>query len=156
MTAYTHQTQITGIHKLPLYGALAVVIFAVAAIAFSSWTGKGRVGKIIIAPVVERSITFRNDANGTVRVIDADTQAQVAAFGTGEGAFMRAAIRSMSLNRTSQGVAYTLPYTVARLADGKLVIIDPATEHSITLNAFGRVAMEPFAQMLPNTSQNRP
>ncbi|MEO0410338.1 MAG: photosynthetic complex assembly protein PuhC [Pseudomonadota bacterium] len=155
MTAHTHQNQITGVHKLPLYGALAVVIFSVAAIAISSWTGQGRVGRTIGTPVAQRDIMFRNDASGTVQVLDAQTRAQVATFDVGEGAFLRAAIRSMSLNRSSQGVDYTLPYTVSQSADGKLAVIDPATGHSISLNAFGRVAIESFAKILPNSPKNR-
>lgn len=150
--AAQRKDEITGIHRLPLFGALAVVVFAIIAVSGAVLTGSGKVQRTIGDPVVDRTITFRNDADGFVSVLDADTRETIASFGIGEGAFVRMSVRSMTLKRKSKGVRYDLPYRLVRTAEGKLSMIDPATGHFIKLNAFGSVAMSSFLKFLPDHS----
>lgn len=148
------QDEITGIHKVPLYGALGVVVLSIVLICFAVVTGKGQVGRTIGKPAVERAISFRTNATGEFSVLDAETAETLGSFGTGAGAFIRMSVRSMTLNRTSKGIPYDLPYRLVRTADGKMSFIDPETGHFIKLNAFGSVAMTSFSQFLPNPSEN--
>ncbi len=147
------QAQITGTHKLPLYGALAVVIFALIMVTGSLATGSGKVARTIGMPVVERELVFRDDAAGVVSVLDAHSRQIIAQFGVGEGAFVRMSVRSMSLNRISHKVRQDLPYRLVRTASGKLSFIDPVTGHFIKLNAFGSVAISSFSHLLPDHSE---
>lgn len=147
------QHEITGIHRLPLYGALAVVLFALVVVAGALVTDSGKVGRTIGEPVAERTIGFRDEAGGIVSVFDADTQQTLGRFGVGEGAFVRMSVRSMTLKRISKRVSHELPYRLVRTAEGKLSFIDPATGHFIKLNAFGSVAISSFSQFLPDHSE---
>lgn len=146
------QDEITGIHKVPLYGALSVVVLTVFLVGVSALTGKGTVGRTIGEPAIERSISFKTEAAGGFSVLDADTSEKIHSFGLGEGAFIRSSIRSMSLNRTSKRVQQNLPYRLVRTAEGKLSLIDPQTSHFIKLNAFGAVATTSFSQLLPDAA----
>lgn len=147
-----HQNEITGIHKVPLYGALAVVVLSVVLVLFSVATGKGTVGRTIGEPVMERTISFKTEPSGGFSVLDTDTSEKIQSFGLGEGAFIRSSIRSMSLNRTSKNVRQDLPYQLVQTAEGKLSLVDPETQHFIKLNAFGAVAMTSFSQLLADAS----
>lgn len=149
-----HQSsEITGIHKLPLYGALGVVVFAVVIVAFSVITGQGKVSASLGDPIAERTVHFRNDDGGVVSVLDAHSGEIVTQFGVGEGAFLRTTVRSMTLNRTAKGVHYSLPYRIVRTDTGQLSIVDPETNHFIQLKSFGPVATSSFSKILPKTGQ---
>ncbi len=146
--------EIKGIHRLPLYGAAAVVVFAVVAVLGSHVTDMGKVERSLGVPIADRSISFRNEANGAVTVLDADTQEEITQFGVGEGTFVRMSVRSMSLNRKSKRVSYNLPYRLVRTEAGKLSIVDPETGHFIKLNAFGSIALSSFSKILPETTES--
>ncbi len=145
--------QITGIHKLPLFGALAVVLLAIVTVVGSVSTGAGTVGRTIGVPVAERMIGFRDEAGGVVAVFDAETNETIGSFGVGEGAFLRMAVRSMTFQRTSKRIRYDLPYRLTRTDSGKMSFIDPQTGHFIKLNAFGPVAISSFSALLPDHSK---
>ena len=145
--------EITGIHKLPLFGALAVVLLALVTVIGSVSTGTGTVGRTIGEPVSERLIGFRDEAGGVVAVFDAETDQTIGSFGVGEGAFLRMAVRSMTFQRTSKRIRYDLPYRLTRTAEGKMSFIDPETGHFIKLNAFGPVALSSFGALLPDHSE---
>lgn len=153
MTQPKSQNEITGIHKVPLYGALAVVVFSLICVLGAVVTQSGQVGRTIGEPVLERTIAFRNDPSGVVTVLDANTQEALVQFGIGEGAFVRMSVRSMTLQRASQRVDHKLPYRLVQTAKGKLSFVDPETGHFIKLNAFGAVAMSSFSQLLPGHSE---
>lgn len=152
MTSDRHD-QITGFHKLPLFGALGVVLFSLTLVTVAVVTDSGRVERQIGNPVAERSITFRNESAGVVSVLDAETRETIGKFGIGEGAFVRMSVRSMTLNRTSKRVRHDLPYRLVQTSEGRLSIVDPATGHFIKLNAFGSVAMSSFSKFLPDHSE---
>lgn len=144
--------EITGIHKLPLFGALAVVVFAVITVVGALATDGGKVGRTIGEPAVERIIGFRDEAGGVVSVFDAETKETIGQFGIGEGAFLRMSVRTMTLQRTSKRIRHDLPYRLVRTAKGKMSFIDPQTGHFIKLNAFGSVAISNFEKLLPDHS----
>ena len=149
----TQHNQITGIHKLPLYGALGIVVLALVLVSLSVAMGKQTVGRTVGEATLERSIRFQTEPAGAFSVLDARTNEKIHSFGSGEGAFIRISIRSMTLNRTLQKVRYDLPYQLVQTADGKLSLIDTETGHFIKLNAFGSVATDGFAKLLSNQSQ---
>jgi len=140
-------------HAMPFYGILAVVVFCLALVTASVLTGKGRVRGSVGTPVIERSIAFKSTANGGFSVFDPVTGDAIKTYTLGEGAFIRSSIRSMSLNRSSNGVAQNLPYKLAKTAKGKLSLIDPETEHFIVLNAFGAVASDSYNALLTRQTE---
>jgi putative photosynthetic complex assembly protein len=149
------QDEITGIHKVPLYAALGVVVLSLVLVTTAVLTGKGRVERTIGQPALERSIRFKSEAAGHFSVIDAATNEKIQSYGSGEGAFIRTSIRSMTLNRTSKHVPPELPYRLIKSVDGSLILVDPETDHSIKLNAFGQVALTSFSQLFADDpSQN--
>ncbi|MEM8749459.1 MAG: photosynthetic complex assembly protein PuhC [Pseudomonadota bacterium] len=140
--------KIEGIHKLPLFGALAVVVLTVVVVIGAMQTDTGRVTRTIGEPIAERELLFRDGPKGTVIVRDAETKAVIATYGRGEGAFIRQSMRALSYNRTHYATERGQPYRLVKTAAGKLSIVDPVTGKFIKLNAFGAVAMEGFSALL--------
>ncbi|MEM6834000.1 MAG: photosynthetic complex assembly protein PuhC [Sphingomonadales bacterium] len=138
-----------GLHAAPLYGALGVVVIALILVTGTVLSGKKPAQSSAAEPAIERSIRFEAEAGGSFRAIDADTQVAIRSYGLGEGTFIRTSIRSMTRNRMSHRVAGHLPYRLVATEDGKLSLIDPETGMVIGLSAFGQVASNSFAALLP-------
>ena len=135
-------------HRLPLLAALAVVVLSLVVTVSTHFTGHGKVTRTIGVAAQERMIYFRDGRDGTVIVSDAQSRKVIARFGRGEGAFVRQSMRALSHNRLQQGVEKGQYYQLVQTAKGKLSIVDPVTGRFIKLNAFGKVAMDGFSQLL--------
>ncbi|MEM7570824.1 MAG: photosynthetic complex assembly protein PuhC [Pseudomonadota bacterium] len=145
-------TSFSGHHRWPLIGALCVIVFTVGIVAMSVATQRGQVHGSVGETRDERMITFRMEEAGAFSVIDANSEEAIGHYDVGEGAFIRSSIRSLSLNRTAQGVDYTLPYRLVRAVNGHVSLVDPHTGHFIKLNSFGPVAVNSFTPFLPDPS----
>ena len=141
-------TEITGIHKLPLYGAFGVAVLTLVLVTVFVFSGAKPVA-IASSPVIEaRELLFRDGTNGEVLVYDAETRQKLASFGKGDGAFLRISMRGMTRKRISGEHDLASPYTLVKTEDGNLYVKDPLSSHKIRINAFGSVAIENFSQFL--------
>jgi len=103
-----------------------------------------------LTPVVaERLLSFRDRADGTVLIIDADSGEQIESFSAGEGSFLRGIMRALVRMRRSAEVNSNMPFLLTRHSDGRLRISDPQTGESIDLGAFGPDNIVVFARLLP-------
>lgn len=146
--------KIEGIHKLPLFGALAVAALTLFVVAGAQFSDAGKVTRTIGTPVQERALIFRDGKNGNVVVRDATTKIVLAKYGRGQGAFVRQSMRALSHNRLQRDNEKGQPYRLVRTAGGKLSIVDPVTGKFIKLNAFGKVAMTDFLALLNHRTNN--
>lgn len=141
--------EITGIHKLPLYGALAVVVLALLLVV-GSVLSNGPVSGNAQATVEERSLYILDEENGELAVYDARTKESLGRFTKGEGAFVRISMRSLVRMRTLKELDLNLPFKLVKSENGDLRITDPASGENIRVNAFGPIAIESFAKFLPS------
>ncbi|MEM9277455.1 MAG: photosynthetic complex assembly protein PuhC [Pseudomonadota bacterium] len=140
--------EITGIHKWPLFGALALVVFSLLLVFGSVISGVEPVGFNNSPTVTERSLLFRDGNNGEVLVFDADSFQALATFEKGEGAFVRISMRGMARQRINRELDLLSPFQLMKTENGNLYILDPLSDHKIRINAFGPVATKSFSQFL--------
>lgn len=150
----THQNnEISGVHKWPLLGALGLVLLTLMLVIGSVLTKKEAASNT--QTLSERSLYFLDGHEGRVVVYDAKTKKKIASFSKGEGAFIRISMRSMMRQRTLKKIDHTLPFKLIKTGDGNLSITDPQSGDRIRINAFGRVAVESFAQFLPHNQPSQ-
>ena len=108
-----------------------------------------------LAQIVEqRSLRFSDGAAGLVKVQDAGDDRIVASISPGTENFIRGVIRSFARERRSLDIEPELPFLLARHADGRLTIEDPATGRQIELQAFGHTNALAFSKLLASSSQD--
>lgn len=100
------------------------------------------------APAAQtRALRFEDRLDGSIAVIDATTRAQVTQI-TGEGGFIRGALRALARERKLRGLDGTQPFLLIGRADGRLTLEDPATGQRIDLESFGPQHAGSFARLL--------
>lgn len=127
-------------------GAALIGLSIVLALSARLWDfGATRVE---YAPVTEqRDLVFKDLDNGSVGVVDAVRNEQIAEVKPGHDGFVRVVMRSMARDRALHGVGNDVPFRLARHTDDMLSLTDLATGEIVMLNAFGtmnRVAFEQF------------
>ncbi len=104
--------------------------------------------RIAYAPVTDtRDLVFKDLKNGSVGVVDAGRNEQIAEVKPGHDGFVRVVLRSMARDRTVRGASADVPFRLARHADDMLSLTDLATGEVVMLNAFGGMntkSFEPF------------
>jgi putative photosynthetic complex assembly protein len=122
---------------------LLLTVAAVAAVRLS--------GMQIRAPdaaaTQTRALRFEDRSDGSIAVIDATTRTQVTQI-TGEGGFIRGALRALARERKLRGLDGTQPFLLIGRADGRLTLEDPATGQRIDLESFGPQHAGSFARLL--------
>ena len=103
------------------------------------------------SPLEARDLRFTDHAPGVVAVVDAATDQPIQLLGTGEGMFLRVAIRSFARDRAGLGVGAEVPFTLAAWPDGDLTLTDPTTGRVLRINAYGHSQEAHFRQYLSST-----
>jgi putative photosynthetic complex assembly protein len=101
-----------------------------------------------------RLLRFEDRPNGDIGVFNAQTGADLAQF-SGEQGFMRGALRAMARERKRRDIGPMDPFELHARTDGRLTLIDPATQMRLDLESFGPTNAGLFAQLLqePQTTQ---
>ncbi|MEE4210950.1 MAG: photosynthetic complex assembly protein PuhC [Parvularcula sp.] len=99
----------------------------------------------------QRSLIFEDSVNGDIQVKDAASNLVIGQFGSGEGAFVRTAMRSLAYTRRLNGIGAEAPFVLGRTADGRTYLHDPSTGKSISLYAFGDANVDQFTHLLAGT-----
>ena len=85
---------------------------------------------------------------GRIDVLDAQTQATLAVYESGEGSFLRGIVRSLVRERRVRDLDPGGAFNLALLDNGSLVISDPDTGYWMALEAFGVDNRRLFAEIL--------
>lgn len=140
--------------RAPLLAAGALVAFSLIVVAGARLSGFDP-APLPPSPSIEtREIRFEDKDDGGITVRDANTSAVVAEIARETNGFLRVVMRGMAQVRKSRGLGPDVPFRLTRLADGRLVIEDPATGRSVGLNAFGPDNARAFARFLETTGGN--
>lgn len=134
--------------RLPLAGAGALVLLSLAAVAVLRLTGMPPL-TVTPSPVTsDRQLAFTDAAGGGVDVTDARSGARIAHLAPGSDGFIRATVRTLVRERRARQQGAETPFLLARHADGRLTLADPATGRSVNLEAFGPGNAGAFARLL--------
>ncbi|MCX8004464.1 MAG: photosynthetic complex assembly protein PuhC [Burkholderiaceae bacterium] len=131
-----------------LLAAAALAVLSLAVAVFVRLTGIGGVNTPVPQPLSERALLFVDRAEGGVAVVDAGSGATVTVLAPGEDGFIRATVRSLARERRAHGIGADVPFRLVHGADGRLLLIDPATGRRIDLIAFGPTNVAAFARLL--------
>ena len=94
-----------------------------------------------------RLLRFADMDNGDIGVVNAQDGSELARF-SGEQGFMRGALRAMARERKRRDIGPMVPFELHARTDGRLTLIDPATQMRLDLESFGPTNAGLFAQLL--------
>ena len=98
--------------------------------------------------VSSADLLFIDGPRGRIDVLDAQTQATLAVYESGEGSFLRGIVRSLVRERRVRDLDPGGAFNLALLDNGSLVISDPDTGYWMALEAFGVDNRRLFAEIL--------
>jgi putative photosynthetic complex assembly protein len=137
-----------------LYAAGALIALSIVAAAMgrhAQLTAPPAPAAAAPALVDSVRLSFADEPDGSVRVIDAETGATIATLAPGEDAFIRGVMRGFVRTRASHGIEGRPPFLLTRDVAGRVVIADPETGKRIDLRAFGPTNRDAFARLLTPT-----
>lgn len=144
MTEHSHDIQVP---KPLLFGAAFLILTVTGFVGLASLTGFGVADLSDEAPVERLQVRFLDEENGGVGAYNPVTNEAIFVYQPGQGGFVRTALRSLSLDRRKAGFGPRPPYELQKSATGNIVLVDPMTGKSITLDAFGDANHNDFAKL---------
>ena len=132
---------------------LGVTLAGVAAVRIARLSGP-------VAPVTAPAATtavelrFADASDGSIKVSDARSGAQVATVAPGTGGFVRGVMRGMARDRLARHIGEQPPFRLSRDGAGQLWLQDTATGRLIDLEAFGSGNRAAFAAFLPGKTSS--
>ena len=133
-----------------LWGAGALLAFTLAATALVRWFDDGRSPSAPTAPVVaEARLHFIDLPDGGITVRNADDGRVLQQIAPGGEPFVRGTLRALTRERRSHGLGEGPPFQLMVHADGRLSLIDTATQRRIDVGSFGPTQATAFARFLP-------
>lgn len=143
------------VHRLPVMMAGAFVAITLAlttAVSFGYFERQAVPSEARAAAgtetVATRSLLFFDERDGTVRVEDAITREEIAAFGPGTGGFVRSTVRSLVYQRRINGIGRETPFELIDWENGALTLLDTTTGKTVELGSFGDGNRQTFANFL--------
>ena len=127
-----------------------LALTSLALVSYAVLTDRPLTGVPQVAPeVASRVIALDGDAQGGVKVLDADGGV-IVDLGPDEAGFVSVIWRSMNRTRMLAGVPETDPLRLVEFENGRLAIFDDQSGWSVELGSFGRDNRASFAAFLQN------
>lgn len=98
-----------------------------------------------------RELRFADRADGAVSVLDAASGRTIETL-HGEQGFLRGVLRGLAQERLRRGLGSERAFLLLVGGDGRLALVDPATNRRIDLESFGRDQAALFARWLDDSS----
>lgn len=139
--------------QVPRGALIAAAVLIVLAIALAAFARQGLIGRAddLSAPTVEfRDLVFLDRKDGGILVLAADTGETVQAIEPGTNGFLRGVLRGLARERRLGGFDTEKPFRLLRQGDGRLTLLDLATQRHIELVSFGPTNAKAFARFLIN------
>ncbi|MHB2167148.1 photosynthetic complex assembly protein PuhC [Alsobacter sp. R-9] len=138
--------------RLPLYSAIGLVAFAIAAVMFGQATEIGTLRNPSTSPESIRDLSFVELEGDRIRVLDARSGSELALIGPDQDGFIRGFLRGLGHQRKLHNVEPDQAYRLILWNDGSLTISDTATGQRVMLNAFGATNAAALARFLEKRS----
>ena len=144
MSGHSHEQHVP-VPALVGAGLLILVTLGVAAHAHSD--------RVAHPPAVEPAIEstmvrFEDRADGSLAVLDDATGREDTVVPPRTNNFIRGVLRGMFRTRKLEAVGHEAPFRLAREANGRLTIDDPATGRRVDLDSFGPTNSAAFDSLL--------
>jgi len=130
----------------PLAAAGALALSSIAAVAAVRLSGVPI--HVPDAPAMrESTLRFVDQSDGSIAVLDGASGRLVDRV-TGESGFVRGTLRGLARERKRSRIGPEQPFRLVAHADGRLTLLDPATDRRVDLESFGPTNASAFAHML--------
>jgi putative photosynthetic complex assembly protein len=139
--------------KLALFGALALLVFAIAATIFGKQTGIGTIRNPVMSPVAIRDLVITDMPGDRLSVVDAATGDRLEIIAPNKDGFIRGAMNGLRRERMLRGKPVDAPWRLIRWDNGRLTLSDTATGQRVELDAFGKTNAAAFARFLDNKGE---
>ncbi len=143
--AHRHDQQVP---RGALIAAAALILLAVTLAALSRQGLIGRADSPSAPAVESRDLVFLDRKDGGILVLVAGTGDTVQAIEPGTNGFLRGVLRGLARERRLGGFDTQKPFRLVRQGDGRLTLIDLATDREIELVSFGPTNARVFARFL--------
>ncbi|MEM8606155.1 MAG: photosynthetic complex assembly protein PuhC [Myxococcota bacterium] len=133
-----------------LIGAAVVIVIAISLAAM------GRANRVEAPlPTVAQSVSlqFADLPNGGVAVRSADGSREIMTLEPESGGFVRGVLRGMFRTRKLESIGREAPFLLGRSDDGRFVLQDPETGHSVELRSFGQTNYESFNRLMQEANR---
>lgn len=100
------------------------------------------------ATVDTLDLAFEDQADGSVLVIDAADDNVITTLEPGAGGFTRSVLRGLVRERRLSHIGGKAPFRLERMANGGLLLGDPATGREVHLAAFGPSNVAAFERLM--------
>jgi len=134
--------------RAPLVGAAVLLSIVLIGAATTRLTGIGSSHRPDSPVVAERYLRFTDQPDGSIWVNDAVTLQRVESVAPGTNGFLRGTLRGLARERHRQGLGAEEPFHLVAHDDGRLTLIDPATQRRVDLESFGPTNEAVFAQLV--------
>jgi putative photosynthetic complex assembly protein len=134
------------------YIALIIVsLLAVIVLFIGNFVQSGKVEHQVDASIVaKKTLHFRDLPSGAVGVISVDNGQMIAQV-EGQAGFVRGILRALARERRIRQITSDDAFELISRADGRLTLIDLATNNRIDLESFGKDNAAEFAAFLKIT-----
>lgn len=137
-------------------GLLLSAVVILAAVAEPSDPGRDAGERAApVSPVDSRWLSFRDQEDGSVRVVDDATGRVVHTIPPESNFFTRGVLRSLVRQREKQSLSGRTSFRLTLWSNGRLTLEDTSTATEVELTAFGptnRRAFRRFLDSLPETA----
>jgi putative photosynthetic complex assembly protein len=127
-------------------GVLILITFALAISA--RLFGFGAFAEPQATPLITRSLTFTDQADGGILVHDAETNTVATTLPPNSGGFVRGSLRALTRKRRLADIGAEVPFVLTRYDDGRLVLYDPETKAQVSISSFGPTQVATFDSLL--------
>ncbi|AWW48384.1 photosynthetic complex assembly protein PuhC [Polynucleobacter paneuropaeus] len=140
--------QMTTARKQNYIGLLIFAALAMVVMGVGSFMKAGVIERQADASVlVQKDLYFRDLPDGSVGVISANN-GDVVAKVEGQAGFVRGILRAMARERRIRHITSDDAFSLISHSDGRLTLVDPATQNRIDLESFGKDNAAEFAAFL--------
>lgn len=120
--------------------------------------GFGAFAEPTAKPLISRSLTFTDAADGGIYVRDAETNTLATTLAPNTSGFVRGSLRALTRKRRLANAGDEVPFVLTRYEDGRLVLSDPLTKAIVSVTSFGPTQVAAFDSLLtvgrmPNRAQ---
>lgn len=133
-----------------LIAVAALIGFTIIMISIARLTGIMMPQAPVTAEVQSRDVSFIEQDDGSMAVIDAGTGELIQALPPGSEGFIRGVMRSMARQRSGYEAPPSDPFHLAFRENGSLTLEDPVTGILLDLRAFGETNEAAFAALMPS------
>ncbi len=137
--------------------AVALLLTSITALILAGRSGlmdqRNAAADSTAPPIVSRHILFIDSADGVVRVVDSQGARTLLEYQPGEGSFVRGVMRTLARQRRAIGNHDNSAVELRQVATRHLQLVDPVTDTTLILNAFGPDNLAEFSRLLKADGQ---